>query len=103
LGEAVSLRIREKQNHLVINARTREKTWLICNQFCFSRILGRKSVTLQMAIAGRSSGGRPLRRRRELVLMSATDGCEGPQPSTETNGPLLADSLEGARFVGAVK
>ena len=49
----------------MINARTRKNTWLICNRFCFSRILDRKSVTLQMAITGRSPGGRPLRRRRE--------------------------------------
>jgi hypothetical protein len=33
------------------------------------------------AIAGRHPGGRPLRRRREMVLMQATGGCEGPQPS----------------------
>jgi hypothetical protein len=29
------------------------------------------------AIARRSAGGRPLRRRREMVLMSATDSCNG--------------------------
>jgi hypothetical protein len=33
------------------------------------------------AIADRFLGGRPLRRHREGVSMSATGGCEGPQPS----------------------
>jgi hypothetical protein len=32
----------------------------------------------RMGIAGRSPGGRPLRRRRELVLISANRGYEGP-------------------------
>ena len=64
----------------------------------------------RMVIAGRSLGGRPLRRRRETVLLSATGGCEGPQPSkpppnlaATAGGPLLADPLEGVRSVGAVK
>jgi hypothetical protein len=64
----------------------------------------------RMAIAGRSLGGRPLRRRRETVLLSATGGCEGPQPSkpppsivATAGGPLLADLLEGVRSVGAAK
>src|SRR6266404_3175981 len=34
-----------------------------------------------MGIICRSLGGRPLRRRREMVLMSAHRGCKGPQPS----------------------
>jgi hypothetical protein len=62
------------------------------------------------AIAGRSPGGRPLRRRREAVLMSPTGGCEGPQPSmppsiiVATNRwASLADHLEGVRSVGTVK
>ncbi|HWY91290.1 MAG TPA: hypothetical protein VNY04_00195, partial [Chthoniobacterales bacterium] len=48
------------------------------------------------AIAGRFPGGRPLRRRREMVLMSAHRGCEGPQPSKQppiigaTNGWAIA-------------
>jgi hypothetical protein len=33
------------------------------------------------AIAGRLPGGRPLRRRREIVLVSATRDCEGTGPS----------------------
>src|SRR6266436_2066061 len=33
------------------------------------------------AIAGRSLGGRPLRRRREAVWITANHGGEGPQPS----------------------
>src|SRR6266403_805840 len=63
-----------------------------------------------MAIVGPFPGGRPLRRRREAVLLAATGGCEGPQPSrpppiivATTRWPLLPDSLEGVRSVGAVK
>src|SRR4029077_3576204 len=33
----------------------------------------------RLALAGRAPGGRPLRRRREMVLTSANHGCEGPQ------------------------
>ena len=40
-----------------------------------------------MGIIGRSPGGRPLRRRREMVLMSAHRGCEGPQPSRPPPNP----------------
>jgi hypothetical protein len=63
----------------------------------------------RMAIVGRSSGGRPLRRRRERVWISLHGGCEGPQPKpppiivAPTGWPLLADPLEGVRSVGAVK
>jgi hypothetical protein len=32
----------------------------------------------RMALIGRFPGGRPLRRRRERVLISANRGCEGP-------------------------
>ncbi len=32
-----------------------------------------------MAIIGRFPGGRPLRRRREAVLLAATGDCEGPR------------------------
>jgi len=63
----------------------------------------------RMAIAGRGPGGRPLRRRREMVLIYGHNGCEGPQPSRSpiivatTGWPWPADSLEGVRSVGAVK
>ena len=36
-------------------------------------------ATNGLAIAGRFPGGRPLRRRREMVLLPASGGCEGPQ------------------------
>jgi hypothetical protein len=38
------------------------------------------SVGKMGAIAGRSPGGRPLRRRREMALMPASGGCKGPRP-----------------------
>jgi len=62
----------------------------------------------RMAIAGIFPGGRPLRRRRDMVLIY------GRQRLRETvalqvsiivaaiGWPLLADSLEGVRSVGAV-
>ena len=37
----------------------------------------------RMAIVGRFPGGRPLRRRREMMLVSAGHGREGPQPSRD--------------------
>jgi hypothetical protein len=36
---------------------------------------------MSITIAGRARGGRPLGRRREMVLIRCTGGCEGPQPS----------------------
>src|SRR5258708_7604629 len=75
--------------------------------------MGKRALTGMEPIAGRSSGGRPLRRRREMVLMSAAGRCEGPvalkppvgEPRANRNGRrLLFDSvqLQGVRSVGAV-
>src|SRR4029077_9056697 len=58
------------------------------------------------AIAGRCPGGRPLRRRRESgvdIGEARLRGTAALQACPETDGPLLADALEGVRSVGAVK
>ena len=44
----------------------------------------RSSLQQSDAIAGRFPGGRPLRRRRETVLIYGRHGCEGPQSSTRS-------------------
>jgi len=61
-------------------------------------------------MAGRFPGGRPLRRRREMVLVYGRQRLRGtgafrPPPIivATTGWPLLADPLVGVRSVGAVK
>jgi hypothetical protein len=49
------------------------------------------------AIAGRFPGGRPLRRRRVMVWMSPTGGCEGPQPSKP---PPIIVAVDGWAIAG---
>ena len=51
------------------------------------------------------AGGRPLRRRRQTVWISANRGCEGPRPSRPAPKRLAIAGrlLEGVRSVGAVK
>jgi hypothetical protein len=44
----------------------------------------------RMAIAGRSPGGRPLRRRHDMVLMPATDGSDGAEPRADPNSRRAA-------------
>jgi hypothetical protein len=51
------------------------------NEFANGKFQGGIVATSRDAIAGGGLGGRPLRRHREGVSMSATGGCEGPQPS----------------------
>jgi hypothetical protein len=50
------------------------------------------------AIAGRFPGGRPLRRLRETVWMSATNGCEGPccNPPPGSRSDVLSLALREA-------